>query len=62
MRLNDPALTDPALTDPLSPPPPVRRPRIGRLAIQVGVAFALAMAAVGLVGFIVAERWVAHRI
>ena len=37
-------------------------PRVGRLAVRVGIAFAIAMALVGLIGFIVAERWVTHRI
>ena len=36
--------------------------RLGRLAIQFGVAFALAMLAVGLIGFSAADRWVSSRI
>ncbi|MFA5966005.1 MAG: HAMP domain-containing sensor histidine kinase [Sphingomonas sp.] len=39
-----------------------RFPRIGRLAIQVGAAFAISMIAVGLIAFSVADSWVAHRI
>jgi signal transduction histidine kinase len=36
--------------------------RLGRLAIQVGLAFALAMIAVGMVGFSAADHWVSSRI
>ncbi|HEX7854783.1 MAG TPA: HAMP domain-containing sensor histidine kinase [Sphingobium sp.] len=36
--------------------------RPGRLAIQFGVAFALAMIVVGVIGFSVADRWVSSRI
>jgi signal transduction histidine kinase len=36
--------------------------RLGRLAIQFGVAFAVAMLAVGVIGFGVADRWVSSRI
>jgi hypothetical protein len=36
--------------------------RLGRLAIQFGVAFALAMLAVGMIGFSVADHWVSSRI
>jgi signal transduction histidine kinase len=36
--------------------------RLGRLAIQFGLAFALAMIAVGVVGFGVADHWVSSRI
>jgi len=39
-----------------------RSPRVGRLAIQIGVAFAIAMLAVGMVGFSVADAWVSNRI
>lgn len=35
---------------------------VGRLAIQAGIAFALAMAAVGMVAFSAADAWVASRI
>lgn len=36
--------------------------RLGRLAIQFGLAFALAMIAVGAIGFGVADHWVSSRI
>ncbi|WP_404714047.1 sensor histidine kinase [Sphingomonas sp. MMS24-J13] len=36
--------------------------RLGRLAIDVGLAFAAAMLAVGVIGFGVADDWVARRI
>jgi signal transduction histidine kinase len=36
--------------------------RLGRLAIHVGLAFAAAMLAVGVIGFGVADDWVARRI
>lgn len=36
--------------------------RVGRLAIQVGLAFAVAMLAVGVIGFSVADAWVSNRI
>jgi signal transduction histidine kinase len=36
--------------------------RLGRLAIQFGLAFALAMMAVGVIGFGVADHWVSSRI
>ncbi len=39
-----------------------RRARPGRLAIQVGLAFALAMITIGIVGFGVADHWVSSRI
>lgn len=42
--------------------PSVRPPRIGRLAIQFGLAFAAAMMLVGLIGFSMADAWVANRI
>ncbi|HWU73599.1 MAG TPA: HAMP domain-containing sensor histidine kinase, partial [Sphingomonas sp.] len=48
MRLNDRA-----------PPGPTR---VGRLAVQFGTAFAIAMAAVGMIGFSVADAWVSSRI
>lgn len=35
---------------------------VGRLAIQVGIAFALAMAAVGMIAFSAADAWVSSRI
>jgi hypothetical protein len=35
---------------------------VGRLAIQFGVAFAIAMLAVGMIGFSVADAWVSSRI
>jgi len=40
----------------------LRSPRLGRLAIQIGVAFAIAMLAVGMIGFSVADAWVSNRI
>jgi signal transduction histidine kinase len=39
-----------------------RPPRLGRLAIQFGLAFAVAMIAVGVIGFGVADRWVSSQI
>jgi signal transduction histidine kinase len=36
--------------------------RLGRLAIQSGIVFALAMIAVGVIGFGVADHWVSNRI
>jgi signal transduction histidine kinase len=36
--------------------------RVGRLAIQVGCAFAVAMLAVGMIGFSVADAWVSNRV
>lgn len=42
--------------------PATRPPRVGRLAIQFGLAFAAAMLLVGLIGFSVADAWVATRI
>lgn len=38
------------------------RSRLGRLAIRSGIAFALAMIAVGVIGFGVADHWVSSRI
>ena len=36
--------------------------RLGRLAVQFGIAFALAMVAVGMIGFGAADHWVSSRI
>ena len=36
--------------------------RLGRLAVQFGLAFAVAMIAVGVIGFGAADRWVSSRI
>jgi signal transduction histidine kinase len=41
---------------------PARWPRPGRLAIQFGLAFAIAMIAIGLIGFSLADHWVSSRI
>jgi signal transduction histidine kinase len=41
---------------------PLRHGRVGRLAIQFGIAFAIAMIAVGMIGFSVADAWVSSRI
>ena len=46
----------------LIPRGPLRSPRVGRLAIQVGLAFAIAMIAVGMIGFSAADAWVSSRI
>ena len=39
-----------------------RSPRVGRLAIQFGMAFAIEMLAVGMIGFSAADSWVSSRI
>ena len=39
-----------------------QRGRIGHLAIKLGIAFAAAMIAVGLIGFSAADEWVSNRI
>jgi signal transduction histidine kinase len=41
---------------------PLRSARVGRLAIQFGLAFAIAMIAVGMIGFSAADAWVSNRI
>jgi signal transduction histidine kinase len=41
---------------------PYRTTPVGRLAIQFGLAFAIAMIAVGMIGFSVADTWVSSRI
>ncbi|WP_245662068.1 sensor histidine kinase, partial [Sphingomonas pruni] len=46
----------------LTPRAPSRSSRVGRLAIQVGAAFAIAMLAVGMIGFSAADAWVSSRI
>lgn len=46
----------------LIPRGPFRSVRVGRLAIQFGLAFAIAMIAVGMIGFSVADAWVSSRI
>ena len=46
----------------LIPRGPLRSARVGRLAIQFGLAFAIAMIAVGMIGFSVADAWVSSRI
>ena len=46
----------------LIPPALSRSPRVGRLAIQFGMAFAIAMLAVGMIGFSAADAWVSSRI
>lgn len=38
------------------------RVRLGRLAIQLGIAFGIAMIAVGMIGFSLADAWVSNRI
>jgi signal transduction histidine kinase len=40
----------------------LRHWRVGRLAIQFGIAFAIAMIALGMIGFSVADAWVSNRI
>lgn len=40
----------------------LRPARLGRLAIQVGLAFAIAMTAIGVIGFSLADHWVSSRI
>ena len=40
----------------------LRPTRVGRLAIQFGTAFAIAMIAVGMIGFTIADAWVSSRI
>ncbi|MBT2188293.1 HAMP domain-containing sensor histidine kinase [Sphingobium nicotianae] len=40
----------------------VQTHRVGRLAIEVGFAFAVAMLGVGIIGFGVADAWVSNRI
>lgn len=40
----------------------VRPSRLGRLAIQFGLAFAIAMIAIGMIGFSLADHWVSSRI
>ncbi len=42
--------------------PSLRATGLGRLAVQVGAAFALAMLAVGMIGFAAADGWVSNRI
>src|ERR1700759_1494922 len=39
-----------------------RPTRLGRLAIQFGLAFAVAMIAIGVIGFGLADHWVSSRI
>lgn len=46
----------------LTAEPALGRVAIGRLAIKFGVAFAIAMIVVGMVGFSVADTWVSERI
>lgn len=41
---------------------PIGPMRLGRLAIQFGLAFAIAMIAVGVIGFGAADRWVSSQI
>ena len=46
----------------LNPPISLGSARIGRLAVQFGIAFAMAMIVIGMIGFSVADAWVSSRI